>query len=111
MEEQQEKLDFKVHEESGMKYREYEVEGETLRVFYSDSAKRLDYEEYEEYRFRRQVNKYVQKQTKKGRHFWPSVVPTDFGYRGNTYNKEKAERVKQQLIEQQKEESNEQSKF
>ena len=100
-------LAFKVHEDSGMKYREYEVEGETLRVFYSDSAKRLEYEEYEEYRFRRQVNKYMAKQTKKGRHFWPSVVPTDFGYRGNTYNKEKAERVKQQLIEKQKEESNE----
>ena len=38
----------KVHEESGMKYREYEVEGETLRVFFSDSAKRLDYEEFGE---------------------------------------------------------------
>ena len=106
MEEQQQESVSELVHESGMKYREYEVEGETLRVFFTDSAKRLEYEEFEEYRFRRQINKYLQKQTKKGRHFWPSVVPTDFGYRGNTYNKEKAEKVKQRLIEQQKEESN-----
>jgi len=97
-------LDTKVHEESGMKYREYEVEGETLRVFFSDSAKRLDHEEYEEYRFRRQVNKYLNKQTMRGRHFWPSVLPTQMGYVGNTYNKERAEKVKQELINKQKEE-------
>ena len=94
----------KVHEESGMKYREYEVEGETLRVFFSDSAKRLDYEEFSEYQFRRSVNKYLQKQARKGIQFWPSVLPTKGGYVGNTYNKERAERVKQEMINKQKEE-------
>ena len=97
-------LDFKVHEESGMKYREYVVEDKTLRIFYTDSAKRLEYEEFDEYKFRRQVNKYLNKQAKKGRHFWPSVLPTKTGYVGNTYNKERAEKVKQELINKQKEE-------
>lgn len=101
MEEKQ--LDFKEHE-SGMKYREYEVEGETLRVFYSDSAKRLEYEDYNEYRFRRSVNKYLNKQARKGIQFWPSVLPTKTGYMGNTYNKERAEKVKQEMINKQKEE-------
>lgn len=96
--------DHLVHEETGMKYREYEVDGETLRVFYSDSAKRLEHENYNEYRFRRSVSKYLQKQAKKGHHFWPSVLPTQGGYVGNTYIKEKAERVKEQILNKQKEE-------
>jgi hypothetical protein len=95
--------DIKEHE-SGMKYKMIENEnGEQLRVFASDSAKRLEFEEYEEYRFRRQVNKYLQKQYKRGHHFWPSVIPTQVGYMGNTYIKEKAERVKEELIKKQQE--------
>ena len=104
MEEKQ--LGFSVHEESGMKYKEYEVDGEMLRVFYSDDHGRLEFETYNEYKFRRQVNKYLNKQAKRGRHFWPSVLPTQRGYIGNTYIKEKAERVKEELLNKQKNEQN-----
>ena len=106
MEEVKEESQFKEHE-SGLKYREYEVEGETLRVFMSDDHARLEFEEYEEYRFRRQVNKYLNKQARKGRQFWMSNLPVNNkGVRGNTYNKERANKIKQQLIDKQNGESN-----
>jgi hypothetical protein len=95
--------DIKEHE-SGMKYRIFEDEnGTELRVFASDSAARLEFEEYGEYKFRRQINKYLAKKYKRGHHFWPSVIPTQMGYMGNTYIKEKAERVKEEVIKKQKE--------
>lgn len=106
MEETQPESNGLMVHESGTKYKEYEVEGETVRVFISDSAKRLDFEEYTEYKFRREVNKYLDKVRKRGVQFWPSVIPTKDGYVANTYNKEKAEQVKQNIIKKQKEESN-----
>ena len=105
MEEIQENSGLLVHE-SGTKYKEYEVEGRTVRVFISDDLARLDYEEFEEYRFRRQVNKFLDKQRGKGIRFWPSVVPTKYGNLGNTYVKTKAEQIKQDIINKQKEEEN-----
>jgi hypothetical protein len=96
--EKQEESGIEIHE-SGTKYKVYQDEnGKDLRVFASDSASRLEFEEYDEYRFRRQVNKYMEKQYKKGHYFWPSVIPTKVGYIGNTYNKERAEEIKQTVI-------------
>ena len=93
-----EESDIKTHE-SGIKYRIYQDENnKDLRVFASDSSKRLEFEEYEEYRFRRQINKYLAKQYKRGFQFWPSYVQLQDGrILPNTYVKEKAERVKQEI--------------
>lgn len=105
--EEQKQSDIKEHE-SGIKYKEFKDENDkVLRVFATDSAKRLDFETYDEYRFRRDVNNYLHKQRRKGHHFWPSYIPLNNGrVLGNTYIKEKAEKIKEQVINKQKEGEN-----
>ena len=96
----------KTHE-SGVVYKEYTLDDKLIRVFASDSSKRLEFETYEEYRFRRDVNNYLAKIRKRGVTFWPSVIQLQNGmFVGNTYNKERAEKIREQVINKQKEEKN-----
>lgn len=99
--------DFETHK-SGIKYKNYTIGDEQIRLFVSEEAKRLEFETFEEYKWRRSVVKNIQKQKKKGVMFWPSRLPIGNGKAvPNTYNKERAEKIKQNIINKQKEEKNE----
>lgn len=89
--------------ESGLKYQEVTYEGEKLRIFASDDAARLEFEEFNEYKFRRSVSNYLNKRARQGHMFWPSRIPIKVPpyYMGNTYNKKKAEQIREQLLKQQ----------
>ena len=93
--------------ESGIKYKNYTIGDEQLRIFVSEDHRRLEFETFEEYKWRRSILKDVNKQRRKGVMFWPSRLPIGNGQAvPNTYNKERAETIKQNIINKQKEEEN-----
>lgn len=93
--------DFKTHE-SGVQYKYFTVGDEQLRLFVSDEAKRLDFETFEEYKWRRALNKRMYKERSKGAVYWHSkLVAGNGGVIGNTYNKERAEIIKKRLENEQ----------
>jgi hypothetical protein len=102
---EQPQSDFLTHE-SGTKYKNYTIGDEQIRLFVSEEVKRLEFETYEEYKWRRSIMKDIDKQRKKGVMFWPSRLPIGNGQVvPNTYNKERAETIKQNIINKQKEEN------
>ena len=99
-------LGFLTHE-SGIKYKNYTIGDEQVRLFVTEDPKRLEFETYEEYRWRRSINKKIDKEYKRGSMFWPSRLPIGNGQSvPNTYNKQRAETIRQNIINKQKEEEN-----
>lgn len=88
----EENKEVEILEVDGVKYRETEVDGKTLRIFFTDHLKRLEFETFEEYKLRREAIKFINKRKSKGKMFWPSIVPIGKdSYYSNTYNKEQFE--------------------
>lgn len=60
------KINFKIHEESGIPYRVFETENGLVRLFNTNRPERLEFETFLEYKIRRSINNQVTKLKKEG---------------------------------------------